>query len=391
MSTTTGSIALVGVIDGTTVIARVMVDNGPLVQFFGENGVTPDYEQMFAEAGGSALGTQMDNIDAAKTAGVPKMYIRAVDTAADSADISGTVSNLSMKYNDTAVTFDAASGMDSNHLFLLGYDTIGGANGVPCVWFVGNLASGSSNSDDDLISFSGQVQPSSEGQVNFTDVTVNFQIRQEQGEGYVAVIGTPQNGSEDITTVDGHADREVLVFKNNEKLSQLEEGTTLQWDDVTDPDNIKNLDSNIQDGKGFKITIAQEAVNSLMMLRVQLKKGTTVLATAYGQVLDLQDPPYVVWKDGDGNLHTQETTLYLRRGGIYTLTPLLYSRDTGTEMAVSGSKTWAFGFYDNRNDPVTTGDALPTVNSGKVTVSYANVKAATGRGLRITGTCTYNV
>lgn len=340
-----GGFSLIGLMDGTTIIGFMRVENTPLVQRYteGTNQYVPDFEAM-----------------------PENKRPTVVDILRNSAD--GTVmtpQTCKFLYNGVELTFggDGLStneGMEGVFKRLTDYQTsIGGQSyPLPALRVMKNLVP-LSGYDNDRISSSGTVEIGGQS-IPFNELSTDVTIQEATGNQYDAVV-TNDKGS--ALTQPGETLTETLnLYKNGVQVTDLS-GYTLQW--------VKELTSGDQNmGTGKSQAITTNDVDNVLKVRVDVFKDGSKLVSGFDEVTDFSDPYYVNIKI------TGITGNAIRNGQTATITPVVVKRCTGEEQAGLVS-TWNWAIKDNEGkDFILTGKDGVTFSAASIQVPYADIVRA---------------
>ena len=374
MAKATGGITISGTIDGTSVIGEIAVINGPLLQYFDGATVKPDWNAKWANGAGASQ--------------VPILYPKMHDTASG-ADLTGSVSLTRVTYNDTTITWGndgkaTAPSIVAGKLLKTTYTY--GTDTIECVKFIGNPASESTNPDDDRIAFYGTCV-SSGGQVNFSNVGIDIQIRRlESTETHDVYLTVPTGYDSFISRLGTGATkatrRLATLMKNGDEVNIASmSGYVFKWADITDK-SVRELSN----GNGITIsttnitndtiTIDAAAVNSMMLLRCRCYDGSdagaNVVATYVVPIFDLSDELQVRWKVGPYPYNASNAEveyvgdedssqqIQLRKGDAMVFRPVIFNRQTGEAASAFSSVDWDFSYDDSNGNEVTPTTAATT-------------------------------
>lgn len=348
MTKVTGSIPIVGVVDGTTLMARVRVLNNPLVQYYSANGdVSPDFAAM-------AVGQR------------PLMYIEATDLTTG-ADVSETVVISAMYHNTLPVTFGTT--------FAKTTTTLTNGKTVQAVRVDGNLASPMSNPDNDQLSFDGTAVINGR-QVTFKGAGAEFEVYESGGQPYVLDVFVPSGSEYDITAAGQTVKRQARLILDGTDVTTSTQGLTFEWSDVSADPNVP-ITGNTTGGQisGDNVTIQDSMVHSSLMLGCTAKTSGTRVATRRVQIFDASDGYIMQFRYTRQTAGSSPTTiatgivgtnspLQVFAGEQLKLEPVLKTT-SGTEVSYTSA---VFSLDDNTGAAVSTTGL--TVAAKSITVTY---------------------
>ncbi len=385
MGNINGGITVSGVIDGSSVIGEVAIENGPLLQYYDGANVSPNWATIYS--------TSPSLVPIA----YPKMY-----DSATGEDLTGTVLLSRVTYNDTDVTFGSngvatAPAIVANKLKKENY-TYGGKT-IEVVKFIGNPADATSNPDDDRIAFYGTCV-SAGGAITFANVGKNIEIRRVEStdvyDVYISVPSTYNSFIKRNAATGGTLPtrRLATLVKNGEPVSQsVMANYVFEWADITNK-TVRTLsnDSGITIGTtthaSDTITIDEAAVNSMMTLRCRIYEDSTkakTIATGVTTVFDFSDELQVRWfvapypySSGDPETEyigdeDSSQQVVMRKGNKLRFRPVVFVRESGQQASAFADADFTFSFDDNAGDEINA-NTLDTAPTAKYAVlAYSDV------------------
>lgn len=370
MGAISAGIIIDGVIDGTTVGYQVIVyGDMPLEQSYNQDSgaCSPDWESIWNEI------KDLPSPPSAKLAMLPRIYIKARDLASGE-DVTSSINITSVKYNDSAVSWNGGgTAFDILKMVAKGDTKYGlqyNGNDIPCVMFIGNPADSQSNPDNDHVSFSGTVVTNG-GQVNFTDLGKDVKIYPElsANTGYTVVLKVPDTYESYIYDKKVSTKRIAKLWHDHSLVNPTNTPHFFKFYDVTGATATQLVNTPGQivisttedDGisvTGNTIEIFPDAVNSMMTLRCDVYAGTPaepgeLIASGLNVIYDTSDEYQTKWTIADtsafssgtetvSNQNLSEGPRYsLRKGQKKYLKPTIVDKD-GTPVVFATTPTWAF-------------------------------------------------
>lgn len=345
MDSIQGGFSLIGLMDGTTIIGFLRVENTPLVQRYnaGTTQYVPDFESMAENVRPVVVPILRNSMDG--TVMTPQTCI--------------------FKYNGVEITFGEDNlsineGMEGTFKRIIDYQANIGSQTytLPSLRVMKNLVP-ISGYDNDRISVSGTVEVGGQS-ISFNELNTDVTIQESTGNQYDAVV-TNDRGS--AFTQPGETLTETVnLYKDGVHVTDLS-GYTFQW--------VKELatgDENM--GTARTQSVSTDDVDNVLKIRVDVFKDGSKLVSGFDEVTDFSDPYSVNIKI------TGITGNAIRNGQTATITPVVVKRSTGEEQAGLVS-TWNWAIKDNEGKDFTlTGKEGATFSAASIQVPYADIVRA---------------